>query len=118
MNTELHALNFWFRAKRLSLNVDKTNYMLFTLNELKRSENIYINIGDSEIKRVNCVKFLGLYFDDCLKWDNHILNISNKIRKSIGVIRKVRNLLLPPDTYYTVLFTNISLSDILPPCVG
>ena len=44
MNIEMEKLYSWVKAKKLSLNIDKTNCMLFTQKHFSRSMgNIYIN---------------------------------------------------------------------------
>ena len=46
---ELSKLNTWFAVNKLSLNVSKTNFMLFgNLGE----KNISVSISDQEIKRI------------------------------------------------------------------
>ena len=42
-NAELDKLNVWFSVNRLSLNIAKTNYMIFGNRALKTSLSIKIN---------------------------------------------------------------------------
>ena len=44
------------------------------------------------IEQVCKAKFLGIIIDEQLNWKEHILYISNKISKAIGVIVKARSL--------------------------
>ena len=39
------------------------------------------------IRRVRCVKYLGIIVDDTLSWDEHIENISVKIKRGIGILK-------------------------------
>ena len=41
MNTELTHITDWFRANKLSLNVSKTNYMLYSLPKHQITKIIY-----------------------------------------------------------------------------
>ena len=70
VNSELKSVVNWFRANKLSLNISKTCYMLFsnTVCDLPRK----IMIDDSTIVKTDCCKFLGLYIDSRLTWRNHI----------------------------------------------
>ena len=43
MNTELTHITDWFRANKLSLNVSKTNYMLFSSKTPNHHNNISID---------------------------------------------------------------------------
>ena len=86
-------LTDWFRANKLSLNVAKTNYMLFTYSSQQIDPQIDIHLANSSIKRAKCAKFLGIYIDEKLKWDEHIYNMNKKIYKSFFAIRKARHVL-------------------------
>ena len=86
-------LTDWFRANKLSLNVAKTNYMLFTYSSQQIDPQIDIHLANSSIKRAKCAKFLGIYIDEKLKWDEHIYNMNKKISKSFFAIRKARHVL-------------------------
>jgi hypothetical protein len=90
INSELASLADWFGANKLSLNIDKTSYMLFGS---KKSEtacmSVSLSINEISIKQVENCKFLGVYLDNNLTWDKHIQEISSKISRSIGVISKL-----------------------------
>ena len=64
-----------------------------------------ILIEDYVLDIVDCVKFLGLYIDDKLKFDSHIRHICNKISKSIGIIFRIRSLI--PRTLLRNLYFSI-----------
>ena len=91
LNEELCEIVRWLEINKLTPNVDKTQWMLFS--NKKCSTNLNIKIEDIEgttIAQVNKAKFLGVVIDDKLKWKDHILYISNKISKGIGVNIKAR----------------------------
>ena len=65
INTELQILAYWFRVNRLSLNISKTNFMLFGYKKIPvSSDNIptefYLTIENVKIKQVEFTKFWGL----------------------------------------------------------
>ena len=70
LNQELQMLTDWFRANKLSFSA-KTNYMLFTYSSQQVDPQIDIHLANSSIKRAKCAKFLGIYIDEKLKWDEH-----------------------------------------------
>jgi len=88
-NTELAHMSKWFDTNKLSLNVDKTKYILFTLHNNIRNTPLEIAIKGTNIERTSHIKFLGVTVDETLTWESHISNIASKISKSIGIIRKV-----------------------------
>ena len=89
INTELTNVVNWLNANRLSLNVDKTNFMVFR-PKVKNQECPNIQINGSEIKEVSSAKFLGVIIDNKMSWAEHINHISRKVLKSIDVIIKAR----------------------------
>ena len=106
-NNELLVLQNWFLANKLSLNLSKTQSMLFTFSSLARSVPLQISINGSPINQVSNTKFLGLYIDEKLNWSSHINYISTKLSKSIGILKKV-NKTLDTETliqlYYTIVY--------------
>lgn len=88
---ELHKLKNWFDLNKLSLNLSKTKYMVFTNKET--SDNIKITINGNEIERVNYIKFLGVIVDCKLTWKPHIQNVQRKISKTIAILYKLQYIL-------------------------
>ena len=64
MNSNLSRLTDRFWGNKLSLNVAKTNYMLFS-NHISFDESL--KMADQNIIQTNCSKFLGIHIDDKLK---------------------------------------------------
>ena len=52
-NSELTKLSVWFKANKLSLNISKTNYMLFSNRKYLKSDAIDLKIDKSIINRVS-----------------------------------------------------------------
>jgi hypothetical protein len=90
-NSELSHMSNWFATNKLSLNIDKTKYILFSLHHNARSVPLDVSINGIPIERTTHAKFLGVTIDESLSWDVHISTIASKISKSIGIIRKVAN---------------------------
>ena len=90
LNNELDQIVKWLKINKLTLNVKKTECMVFT--KRRDNRNVNIKIENQNIERVCKAKFLGIIIDEQLNWKEHILYISNKISKAIGVIVKARSL--------------------------
>ena len=89
INVEIDRIYSWVKANKLSLNVEKTNFMLFTPKCFPRiMDDLLIN--GNRISEVNETKFLGVIIDNKLNWSPHIMHISKKIAKGIGIILKAR----------------------------
>ena len=78
MNTEFENLIEWMHVNKLSLNIKKTKYMLFTLRKKPRSTGD-IFIDHEPIEKVEHFKFLGVIIDSKLSWVDHIQFIKKKI---------------------------------------
>ena len=92
VNHDLDSLE-WFRSNKLSLNVGKTNYVVFKNNPRPIESNLNIKVGNISIEHKNVVKFIGVYIDAKLEWHDHIKYIKNKLNSSIYAMRKVKNIL-------------------------
>ena len=74
----------WLNVNRLSLNIDKTNFMIFRPKGEKESCPT-IHINGSSIQEVDDAKFLGIIIHNKLNWIEHIKCISRKIAKGTGI---------------------------------
>ena len=85
---ELDKLNCWFAVNKLSLKLSKTNYMIFTKQNVPK--NIEVSIHNHKIERVFLTKFLGVFIDCNLNWKEQILHVKKKVLKSIFIMYKVK----------------------------
>jgi hypothetical protein len=90
-NNALTKLHLWFLANRLSLNVDKTCYMVFLPHKESTEEYINLQISGTMIKKVRSCRYLGLIIDDQLKWTAHIDHVYCQLLKLVGIFYKLRS---------------------------
>ena len=88
LNNELKLVQSWIHANKLSLNIDKTHYMLFS-NSLN-SVSDYVKINGINLNQVDSIKFLGLYIDSDLSWKTHINYLSKILSRNIGILNKLK----------------------------
>ena len=86
MSNELDKLALWFDVNKLSLNVSKTNFMVF--GNKRNLKNICVTINSITIDRVYETKFLGVYIDEHLNWKCHIKYLQTKLSRCIGILYK------------------------------
>ena len=91
-NNDLNAISEWLQVNRLSLNVKKTHYMLFSSTKIM-STNAELKIEAEIFSEVTKTKFLGVIIDNRLNWQHHISYISWKCAKGISIIIKLRKFL-------------------------
>ena len=96
MKQELLSLIEWFQINKLSLNLIKTNYTLFSpKNSSINDENECYNLtfGSETIKEVNNVKFLGLQMDRHLDWSEHFKILHRRLSRANYILSQVKNIL-------------------------
>ena len=93
LNTELVKLSQWLNSNKLTINVKKTNFIIFNTGRKKIEFTNKLSINEENINYVKSTKFRGVMLDHKLSWADHIAFIKNKIAKSIGIICKARKYL-------------------------
>ena len=91
INHDMARLTQWFYDNSLSLNVDKTNFILFKSKRKPVNYNGTVKIGNRDVKRVSHTKFLGVIVDEHLAWDKHVKHILTKLSIGIYSINMVKN---------------------------
>ena len=126
VNSNLVLIHEWFIANRLSINIVKTESMLFCRNLVYFPMSPVI-LNGIEIGFSYTLKFLGLQVDFKLNWKTHIFKVRNKLSQACGVMYQLRNkltptiarmiymtLVLPYLNYCNVIWTSCSPSYLQP----
>jgi len=126
-NAELDKLPNWFKSNKLSLNIAKTNLMLFKPPQHRLlTTTIEVGIDGVAIERVKKSKLLGITNDENLTWKPHIQSVENKVSRNIGIIKRIQceisshiafllhdTMILPHLSYCTIIYlselTSVSL---------
>lgn len=90
LNEELIKITEWTNANKLSLNTEKTKYIVFSKPKSRIIINTQLVFNNEIISSLQHVKFLGVYLDNKMTWNIHINHICKKISKGIGIICKAR----------------------------
>ena len=78
----------WLAANKLIININKTHFMVYTNKSRPRS--IPITVNNHTINEISETKFLGVMFDNKLTWNAHIKYISQKIGKSVALLKMLK----------------------------
>ena len=89
INSELKNVDAWLSANKILINDTKSNYLFFSYKNIYDISPIKIKIGPFEIKPANSTKFLGIFIDRNLTFQDHVRYISSKVSRSLGVLRKL-----------------------------
>ena len=109
INDELSKVNDWLKINKLSLNINKTKFMIFhNYQQQITMPNIFID--NVAIECVPNFNFLGIHFNQHLSWKPHITHISNLITKSVGVLNRLKNIL--PTSIKLMIYNALILSRI------
>ena len=117
-NTLINSLFNWFCANRLSLNANKTKYIVIRPPSLRGDlAHKHIYIHNTQLHRIgnNCneksAKFLGILIDENLTWKEHISHVNKKISRALFSIKQVKNV-LPKQClktlYYSLIHSHLS----------
>ena len=82
INSELKCLDRWMKSNKISINADKTRYMLFSYNKKVNFPDISV-CNNTIINDTSVTKFLGIHLDKKFSFVNHITEMSMKVAKSI-----------------------------------
>ena len=86
---EFNRILDWLAANKLIINLNKTHLMLFT-NRIHK-DAISIKAKGQTITEITETKFLGVILDNKLTWEAHIKYISQKISKSVSILRMLKH---------------------------
>ena len=110
INVELDKLNTWFSVNKLSLNIQKTHYIVFGSKSIDGKVSVLIN--NKIIDRVYESKSFFVYIDSRINWKYHIDKTRCKLSKSLSILYKANivldshNLYIYHDAIFFILFRN------------
>ena len=94
VNNQLTQIYDWLAVNKLSLNIQKTKYIVFhAINKDIDGLIPELQINDIIIERVENFNFLGLIFNEHMYWKHHINTIANKLIKLSGILNKLKRFL-------------------------
>lgn len=109
-NLKLKKINTWFLANKLTINYNKTNFMVINGNKSRRY-NFKLMMGENILKQVTSVKYLGVIMDEKMSWKNHIETIKTKLSRACNVVYKLRYI-VPLKTlicvYYSLVYSHLN----------
>ena len=110
INKELKELRTWLIVNRLSLNIDKTNFVIFHPYNKPVKQKITLKLHKNAISEKESVKYLGIMIDSTLTWQTHIDKISKKNSRAIGLLYKLRpfiNIKIMKTLYYSFVYPHL-----------
>ena len=106
---DLSSLMDWFKANKLTLNLDKTVCVLF--NSKSKTEELTLNIGTYKLHSSETVKFLGVWIDNKMTWNKHMSTLIVTLKQNMQLL-KLSNKFLNKDTkkliYYAHIYSHLT----------
>ena len=78
------------RSNRLSINYNKTAYMILTATRSQNC-NFKISMNGVRIQQTDSIKCLGVITDNKLSWKPQISSLCGKLSEACGVVCKIRH---------------------------
>ena len=79
MNYDLRKLSMWLRANKLSLNIEKTELVVFPRQNTKLNNSFQIKLDEKRLFPTSTVKYFGVLLDEHITWSPQILHIQMKL---------------------------------------
>lgn len=105
LQSDLDLLNSWFRSNLLTINIAKTNYIIFAAKNKNIGDFTQPSINNEVINRKTAEKYLGIILDNSLNWKLHIDKIKNKITSLTGSLRNIVRCL--PDKVRYLIYNSL-----------
>ncbi len=94
LNACISDIRVWMIKNKLKINDSKTEFIVFRSPLLKQDiSSLSVSVGDSQILSSSKVRDLGVIFDKCLTFDDHISGICRSTHFHLRNIGRIRNLL-------------------------
>ena len=104
INSDLNLIFQWLCANRLSVNVDKTEFVVFKPPRKSLKERITLKLNGKTIFESKKIRYLGLIMDEKISWRFHVMELRKKLSQITGIIYKLKQLGTPVYTLKSVYF--------------
>ena len=79
------------KANKLSLNVKKTELIIFRRKAANIDYGIKFKLDGKRLTPVNTVKYLGILLDKHLQWSKQWSHVQGKLNRGVGILSKLRH---------------------------
>ena len=80
----------WLNASKISLNVEKTELVIFKHQRKKPDTEIKIKLNRKRLYLSQSVRYLGIKIDQNLNWKDHINDIAVKSNRTNALLFEIR----------------------------
>ena len=108
--------NNWLSANEISLNVEKTELVIFKPPRKVLLDETKIKLSGKRLYPSNSIKYLGIKIDRFLHWHDQVNSIAVKLNRANALLRKIRNNVNRKplrNTYFAIFDSHLSYSCIV-----
>ena len=115
VHAELKHLVNWLNANKISLNVKKTEMVIFKSKQKKLEGDLKIKPCGKRLYPTKSVKYLGLKIDANLIWEHHVHDLSIKLNRANALLFKMKKYVSPKilRSIYFAIFDSCLLTAVL-----
>ena len=116
INRDMKHLNNWLSANNISLNVEKTELVIFKSPRKVLLDEIKIKLSGKRLYPSNSVKYLGIKIDRFLHWHDQVNSIAVKLNRANALLLKIRNYVNTKtlrNIYFAIFDSHLSYSCIV-----
>lgn len=105
LNEDLKLIYNWLCANRLSLNVDKTEFIVFRPPRKKLDNRFTLKLNQKTLFESAKIKYLGMILDQTLSWKHHIFELRKKLSRAIGILYKMKTCNCPQNILVSLYYS-------------
>ena len=105
LNSDLRDLYLWLCANRLSLNVDKTEFILFRPPKKTTQKRFTLRLNNTTIYESTKIKYLGVILDPHLSWKSHIYELRKKLSRALGILFRMKQIGSPKEVLLSIYYS-------------
>ena len=84
INSELIIVHIWLSATKLSLNIEKSNFIIFHPPQKGLQDfSFNLSLNNKQLKREYCIKYLGIMIDSHLSWKPQVDFVVKKLKEAL-----------------------------------
>ena len=116
INCDLKHLVNWLNANKISLNISKTELVLFKPLKKELDHELKIKLNGKKLYPTSSVKYLGVKIDSNLNWKEHMNSIAVKLNRANAVLSKLKvyvSFSILKSIYYSIFESNLNYGNIV-----
>ena len=116
VNHDRKNLSNWLKANKISLNVGKTELVLFTSSKKQLDCDLKVKLNGKRLYETYSVKYLGIQIGKRLTWKQHINHVALKLNKANAMLSKLRHVLdikTLRSVYYAIIESHLCYASLV-----